>query len=88
MTQRYLRWLVVAAGVTLVVVATFADALRLGGEDYYTFGWAQKTGVVVGCTLVAGVVAHARGLHRSLPGGARVPRPSGWRMPGLRPPAA
>ncbi len=87
MGQRYSRWVAAAAGVTLVVVSVLADALRFTGEDY-TFGWLQKTGVLVGCGLVAALVVHARGLHRSLPGHTRVRRLSAQLAPGVRPPAA
>jgi hypothetical protein len=87
MGQRFTGWVVAASGTALVVVSVFADAVPVGGEDY-TFGWLQKTGVLVGCSLVAALVVRARELHRSLPAVPRVPRVFAWRLPGLRPPAA
>jgi hypothetical protein len=87
MGQRFTSWVVTVSGVALVVVSVLADALLIGGEDY-TFGWMQKTGVLVGCSVVAALVVHARELHRSLPAVPRIPRVFAWRLPGLRPPAA
>jgi hypothetical protein len=87
MGQRFTSWVVAVSGVTLIAVSVLADALRIGGEDY-TFGWMQKMGVLIGCSLVAALVVRARELHRSLPAVPRVPRVSAWRLPGLRPPAA
>jgi hypothetical protein len=87
MGQRFTGLVVAMSGVTLVVVSVLADTLPVGGEDY-TFGWLQKTGVLVGCSLVAALVVRARELHRSLPGVPRVQRVVAWRLPGLRPPAA
>jgi hypothetical protein len=55
---RYLGWLLGAAGAVLVVVSTLADALWDDGVDY-AFGWEQKAGVLVGCTIVTAVVVRA-----------------------------
>ena len=41
--------------------SVLADALPIGGEEY-TFGWAQKAGVLVGCSVVTALVVRAR--HR------------------------
>jgi hypothetical protein len=87
MGKRYRGWVVATSGVALVGLSVLADALPVGGEDY-TFGWLQKTGVLVGCSLVAALVVRARELHGSLPAAPRIPRVTAWRLPGLRPPAA
>jgi hypothetical protein len=60
---RYLGWLLVAAGAALVVVSALADALWDDGVEY-AFGWEQKAGVLVGCSIVAAVVVRARRRHQ------------------------
>jgi hypothetical protein len=64
MGTRHLGWLLGAAGVALVAFSVLADALGVGGPEDYTFGWEQKAGVLVGCGVLAALVARARQRHQ------------------------
>jgi uncharacterized membrane protein YedE/YeeE len=44
-------WIVIGAGVLVVVLSAFADRLGLGRSP--GFGWRQALGVVVGALIVA-----------------------------------
>ena len=39
-------------GLPLVLVSVFVDAAAASETGTYTFGWEQKAGVVIGCTVI------------------------------------
>ena len=39
-------------GLPLVLVSVFVDAAAASETGAYTFGWEQKAGVVIGCTVI------------------------------------
>ncbi len=59
MSTPVFAWIVIGAGVLLVVVAVFADPLGLGRQP--GFGWLQGLGVVIGAlVIVAGLYLRRR----------------------------
>jgi hypothetical protein len=61
MERRQIGYLVVAAGILLVVVSAFADPIGVGEGG--GFGWKQGVGIVVGAVLAAlgGWLLYGRG---------------------------
>jgi protein-S-isoprenylcysteine O-methyltransferase Ste14 len=50
MSNPVCAWIVIGAGVLLVVIAIFADPLGLGRHP--GFGWIQGLGVVIGALVI------------------------------------
>jgi protein-S-isoprenylcysteine O-methyltransferase Ste14 len=50
MSNPVFAWIVIGAGVLLVLVAVFADPLGLGRHP--GFGWIQGLGVVIGALVI------------------------------------
>jgi hypothetical protein len=51
MNNPVFAWIVIGAGVLVVVISAFADRLGLGRSP--GFGWRQTLGVVVGALIFA-----------------------------------
>jgi len=50
MSNRVFAWIVIGAGILLVVISAFADPLGLGRS--LGFGWVQGLGVVIGALVI------------------------------------
>ncbi len=59
MSNPVFAWIVIGAGVLVVLIAAFADPMGLGRSP--GFGWRQTLGVVVGALVVAAGVYLRRG---------------------------
>jgi membrane associated rhomboid family serine protease len=51
MSNPVVAWIVIGAGVLLVLISAFADPLGLG--RYPGFGWRQTVGVIIGALVIA-----------------------------------
>ncbi len=51
MSNPVFAWIVIGAGVLLVLISAFADPLGLGRSP--GFGWRQTLGVVIGALVLA-----------------------------------
>ncbi len=51
MSNPVFAWIVIGAGVLLVLVSAFADPLGLGRSP--GFGWRQTLGVIIGALVLA-----------------------------------
>ena len=59
MSNPVFAWIVIGAGVLVVLIAAFADPMGLGRSA--GFGWRQTLGVVVGALVVLAGVYLRRG---------------------------
>ena len=59
MSNSVFAWIVIGAGVLVVLIAAFADPMGLGRSA--GFGWRQTLGVVVGALVVLAGVYLRRG---------------------------
>ena len=59
MSNPMFAWIVIGAGVLVVLIAAFADPMGLGRSA--GFGWRQRLGVVVGALVVLAGVYLRRG---------------------------
>lgn len=50
MSNPVFAWIVIGAGVLLVVIAAFADPLGFGRAP--GFGWQQRLGVIIGAVVI------------------------------------
>ncbi len=50
MSNPVFAWIVIGAGILLVVISAFADPLGLGRS--LGFGWVQGLGVVIGALVI------------------------------------
>jgi len=51
MSNPVIAWIVIGAGVLLVLISAFADPLGLGRSP--GFGWRQTLGVIIGALVLA-----------------------------------
>ena len=51
MSNPVFAWIVIVAGVLLVLISAFADPLGLGRSP--GFGWRQTLGVIIGALVLA-----------------------------------
>jgi len=51
MSNPVFAWIVIGAGVLLVLISAFADPLGLGRSP--GFGWRQTLGVIIGALVLA-----------------------------------
>ncbi len=51
MSNPVFAWIVIGAGVLLVLISAFADPLGLGRHP--GFGWRQTLGVIIGTLVIA-----------------------------------
>ncbi len=59
MSNPVFAWIVIGAGVLLVLISAFADPLGLGRSS--GFGWRQTLGVIIGAlVIVAGLYLRRR----------------------------
>ena len=55
-------WIVIGAGVLLVLISAFADRLGLGRHQ--GFGWLQEVGVIIGLLVIMAGFYSRRGRSR------------------------
>ncbi len=64
MSTPVFAWIVIGAGVLLVLISAFADPLSLGRHP--GFGWIQGLGVVIGALVIlAGLYLRRQGQRRA-----------------------